>query len=245
MSIARQVARTVATARGKAESRGKLIAAVRAAARRKGLDDEARRDLQLRVTGKRSLGDMDLPEIGRVLDEMNRGWRAPSGDRAWLPKVRALWWTLYWLGEIDCEHGHVERALDRFVRRQAGVEALSFLTHRNAPAVVEALKDWAARAGVDWPGPEHWPPADVLAGDLPPQAWAERLAVIVAIGRRLAQAGVIAWLAAESYAAAALGLPDNPRLWGRAELDGAIRLLGKRLRRARGRAHRVRTDEAA
>ena len=87
-------------AKGKSDSRSRLIGAIRAAAHRKQMSDEHRRDLIERVTGKRSAGDLSLPELGRVLDEMNRDWRAREGGehRSHIGKVKALWWSLYWLG---------------------------------------------------------------------------------------------------------------------------------------------------
>lgn len=47
------------------------IKAVHAACRAAGIDADARRDLQLAVTGKASLGDMTLGEVSQVLDRLN------------------------------------------------------------------------------------------------------------------------------------------------------------------------------
>ena len=48
------------------------IRAIHAACRAKGIDDDARRDLQQQLTGKASLSDMDITEVSRVLDHLNR-----------------------------------------------------------------------------------------------------------------------------------------------------------------------------
>jgi len=41
------------------------------------------------------------------------------------------------------------KALDAFVKRQAGVEALEWLTPEGANKGIEALKSWRARGGKD------------------------------------------------------------------------------------------------
>jgi hypothetical protein len=217
-SLFDQVTRTLATADGKSDSRRRLIQAVRAAARRIGLDDEDRREIQVEVTGKASMGDMNAAELGRVLDRLNRGWKGPSGHRAHVGKVRALWWTLYWLRAVEQPS---DRAIDAFVKRQAGVDALRFLDHRQAHAVIEALKAWAAREGVVWP--------------LKSELTADREAVAAAIWHRLVQAAPVGNTGLRAFVAAGVGFdldePWDSRLW-----DEAIRFLGKRLRRERGRS---------
>lgn len=56
------------------------IRAIRAICRARGIDDDARRDLQTRLTGKPSLADMSLPELSRVLDHLNGREQEPTGD---------------------------------------------------------------------------------------------------------------------------------------------------------------------
>src|SRR3546814_5673177 len=74
------------------------------------------------------------------------------GHRAHVGKIRALWWSLYWLGAIEDPK---DRPLDAFVKRQTGMSSLRFLDHRKAASVIEALKSWAAREGVRWPTAER------------------------------------------------------------------------------------------
>ncbi len=154
-----------------APDRARLIRSVHAACKAQGLDEDARRDVQVGATGKASLSDMDAAEISRVLSRLNRGSKAPS-SHPHIGKIRALWWTLYWLGAVD---GDAEKALDGFVRRQTGIDSLRFLPPRGAHRVTEALKTWAAREGVAWP----------IDGD----ALADRAAVLDAIGRKLGDRG--------------------------------------------------------
>jgi len=188
------------------DPRVQRMRAIRGAVRRLGIGEEDRRALQLELTGVESMGAMTLAQLDRLLDHLNRDRpaRAPHGHAAPVGrKVRALWWTLYWLGAVDQPD---DRAIDAFVRRQAGVDALRFLDHRHAAAVIDALKAWAAREGVDWPAR--------------PSPIGDRWAVAAAIRAKL-PAGVAA-------------VPDpaggDARAW-----DEAIRQLGRQLRQARGR----------
>lgn len=222
-------ARANRLAKGKSDSRSKLIGAIRAAAHRKGMSDEHRRDLIERVTGKRSAGDCSLPELGRVLDEMNRDWRTRnSGEhRSHIGKVKALWWTLFWLAEVEDDS---DRAITAFVRRQTGISSLRFLDHRSANSVIEALKAWVARAGVVPVDPAK---VSEIAAHTPSysQALHERHMVLDALWARLDQFGVTRAVTYINYLQQALGLTANHHLWGRHELDAAIRHLGNWLHR--------------
>jgi len=211
--------RAVKAAAGKSDSRTKLVRAVRASCGRQGISDEDRKAIQLEVIGKESLADMELPEIGRLLDRLNKGWKGPMGHRAHLGKIRALWWTLYWLGAINEPN---DQALNSFVERQAKVAALRFLDHKQAFAVIEALKSWAAREGVAWP-----------AGK--PDANDDRRAVLAAIWLKLAQAGLVSGARLAGYVTGALGADRRLELLDSHELDALIRQLGKRLRRHLGK----------
>lgn len=211
--------RAVSTAEGKSDSWQAKQRAVFAACKRLGLDADARRDIQLGVTGKASMSDMDLGELGKVLDTLNRDYKGPAGHGAHAGKIRALWWTLYWIGAVTDPKG---RAIDAFIRRQTGVTTLRFLDHRRGRDVIEALKSWAAREGVIWP--------------IQPDELGDRQAVIDAIWAKLRRAGLVSERTPTTYVTASLAIPaPDVRAWSRHELDAAIRLLGKRLRRDRGR----------
>ena len=227
-SLGEQLGRSLRTAEGKADSRRRLMGAVHAAAKRQGLDEDDRRALQLEVTGKGSLTELTLPEIGRVLDRLNANRPAPSGDRRHLPKVKALWWSLYWLGAVDRPD---EAALTAFVKRQTGIERLSFLGHRQAPAVIEALKSWLAREDVRWPDAGRVTEAAGWSPSIAP-ATLERWAVLAAIERKLRELGQLGPLTAWfDYLAPALKATTNHHHWTDRELDEGIRILGKKLRR--------------
>lgn len=233
--------RPLRTAAGRADSRAKLIGAVHVSAR--ALSEDDRRAIYHEVTGKRSLTMMTPAEIGRVLDRLNAGRPRAMGHRPHVAKIRALWWTLYWLGEIDEPNDH---ALDAFVQRQAKVASLRFLTHHRAPAVIEALKAWAERAGVFWPTAAEVAQqtertdASVQSGAHErgySPAGAERLAVIDAIWTKLTARGLSTYGSPDAYISAALRLSEHNRAyWTTREMDDAIKLLGKKLRRALSRS---------
>lgn len=217
---------------GRADSRVKLLRAVRAAANRIGIEDDDRKALQKELTGKASLADMTPAELGKMLDHFNRDDKGRglggSQTRPHISKVRALWWTLYWLNEVDSPN---DKALDAFVRRQTGIAALRFLDHRNAPSVIEALKRMAERAGVNWPAAD-----DVRIAPCNPgctQAHLDRHAVLTVLWRRLIDEGVVHGMHYVEWLRKALGgLVLNHYCWSARDLDEGIRILGKKYRKA-------------
>lgn len=133
-------------------------AAIHAGLRALGLaEEEDRRALYARVTGKQSLREMAPRERQAVLDELRRlGWvPRPRADRLAGPyaaKLRALWiagWNLALVREPG------DRALAAFVRRQTGLDHPRWLTDPVlAEKAVEGLKIWLARdGGVVWTPP--------------------------------------------------------------------------------------------
>ena len=59
-------------------TRRRLLAAIHAEATRVGLDEDARRDLQARLTGHRSCQAMTLADLRRVADAIRRGAGRPG-----------------------------------------------------------------------------------------------------------------------------------------------------------------------
>lgn len=218
--------RQLRTSAGKSDSRRKLIGAVRAAASRMQLSDEDRREIQLDLTGKASMSDMSLSEIGQVLDRLNRDRPAPMAHRAHIGKIRALWWTCYWLGAIEEPN---DAALDKFVHRQTGASSLRFVDHRNAPPIIEALKAMAARAGVRWPTEAAVREAATVVGAT--AAIADRREVLLALWGKLLDAGIVMNSRPFEYFAKALKLAPDEWKWSGRDYDEAIKQLGKRWRR--------------
>lgn len=145
-----------------ATSRSQRIKAVHVARRALALTDESYRDVLRRVTNKDSAAKLTDRQLGMVLDEFkNLGWRPkprtsrrtrnPGSNGAQLAKVRALWLSLYWLGEVN---SNSDAALVAFVKRLTKREALQWLTPAQINQVIEALKDMCDRAGFQVPPTE-------------------------------------------------------------------------------------------
>jgi len=211
------------------DGRTRMMRAVRAACKSRMIDDESRKAIQLREIGKASMSDMTAQELARLLDHLNKGRRAPMGHRSHVGKIKALWWTLYWLAEID-DPG--DGAINAFVERQTGTSALRFLDHRKAASVIEALKGWAGRAGVNWPGADSTEAIALISPGFTDQLH-DRHAVLSAIGGKLQHAGALGDYF--EYVRAALHLPLHQWNWSARELDTAIRMLGKKLRQVKGK----------
>lgn len=228
------------TARPAPRSRAKAAApetalkrSIMAACKRHGIDDDTRRAVQRRIIRKDSMADMTVAELSRLRDHFNRGWKGPRQHRPHIGKVRALWWSLYWIGAIERPD---DEALNAFVKRQAHVQHINFLDHRHASAVIEALKSWLEREGVLW-----WPADQVeqvacnagntFAGTPFTQAEADRHAVLNQLADRLDRAGLLARFALYDWIGNAVERPTrNQWSFSAAELDEGIRRLGKKYR---------------
>lgn len=133
-------------------------AAIHVGLKQLGIVEDDARDLYERMTGKRSLREMNPREHEAVASELRRlgaGRKGASkGARKSLQgpfakKLQALWiagWNLGIVRDRD------DRALLAFVRRQTAIEDTRFLRDAaDARRAVEALKGWIAReAKVDW-----------------------------------------------------------------------------------------------
>lgn len=134
-----------------ANPRFKLYAALHAAAAKAGLDDDAYRAMLQDRTGKASAKELSDGQIRAVLDHLN-GVNRPKAsarrdDSATSRKIRALWLSLWNLGVV---RNPEETALVNFMRPIAKVDALHWLSARDAFRVIEALKDMGKRNGVRW-----------------------------------------------------------------------------------------------
>ncbi len=148
-------------ARTRDAQRRALMGVVHKAAKAIQMDDDDRRAMQIRITGKESLADMTLGQIGDVLDELRAlGWvdgKRSKGRRRLAShpeagKIRALWLSLYHLGEVN---DPTEDALASFVKRQTRLDDLEWVKQENAHRVIEALKSWCDRAGYYLPDAER------------------------------------------------------------------------------------------
>ena len=145
--------------------RNRAIAAIHVGKKAAGLDDDSYRDLMQRETGRRSSRDLDDSGLRRmltVLDGLKPKDGAPTrhrvrkDSRPIARKVVALWLMLWNLDEVV---NPSDTAIDAFVKRTTGKLALKFTTNGEVAKVVEALKAWCKRCGVE---------ADTTAGLLEP-----------------------------------------------------------------------------
>lgn len=131
------------------------IRAIYGGCRQLGIDEEDRRDLFERVTGKRSVRAMTPKEQESVVLELrSKGFKPASNAKRKLTgpyakKLQALWIGAWNLGLIRSRN---DDALIAFVKRQTGIDHTRFLHYpEDAEKVIEALKAWMARdGGVDW-----------------------------------------------------------------------------------------------
>lgn len=128
------------------------LAAIHVANKQLGMDEDTARDLYQRVTGKRSLRQMNDREHQRIVEEQRRQGFKPAVNGLQGPfakKLQALWIAAWNLGIVRDRH---DAALLSFVKRQTGIEHTRFLLDGDdAAKAVDALKAWMTReAGVDW-----------------------------------------------------------------------------------------------
>lgn len=134
--------------------RNALIAKIHVARKEMVMETEDYRSLIRRVSGKTSCADCSFGQLEDVLAEMKRlGFvakpavrKAPA--RPVVRKIYALWNAM---APMLRSEGSQE-ALRAFVERQVGVSAPEFLEDAQAYQVIEALKRWQHRLGVEAEG---------------------------------------------------------------------------------------------
>lgn len=117
-------------------------------------EEDDRRDLFERATGKRRLRQMTTADKDRVVAELRRlGFQGPTSRKLlsgpYAKKLQALWIAGWNLGIV---HNRNDEAIIAFVKRQTGLDHARWLRDpADAKKAVEALKDWLAReADVMW-----------------------------------------------------------------------------------------------
>lgn len=121
-------------------------------------DEDERRDLYYRVTGKNRLRDMSPRDKRAVVEHLRKSGFRPAATRPaaqrldgpFATKLRALWLSAWNLG---LTRRRDDATLIAFVRRQTKIDHPRFVTHPDdAQKVISALKGWMARkGGVNWP----------------------------------------------------------------------------------------------
>ncbi len=122
------------------------IRAIHAACRAQGIDEDARHDLQRALTGRASLGEMNLQEVTQVFEHLNK--LAPAKRQALTPVQKKMWSLWQQLADAGLVEDRKMPALLAYITRQSSIEAQGALNWMNAAqekSVVEALKRWLAR----------------------------------------------------------------------------------------------------
>lgn len=135
---------------------------IHAACRQLGLDAEARHDLQLNLTGKASMRDMEEAELQQVLAHLQAsgakigtsGGGHKAASRADLRLIHVLWRKL---GEAGALERPGRDGLNAFIRARFGdtwrsvpADVDMLRHHEQIDAVIAALKDWGRREGIDF-----------------------------------------------------------------------------------------------
>lgn len=133
------------------------IAAIHTLKSKLGLSDDDYRALLVNLTGKNSSKALGVQEQARVRDHMQAlgerlGVLVPTRRRSFAQtraaasprerKVWALWNQLHRDGVIQ---NHSAPALNAWVKRQVGVDALRFCNAAQLDSCIEGLKDWQRR----------------------------------------------------------------------------------------------------
>ena len=132
-----------------------------------GIDSEARRELQLVVTGKASMKDMDEADLKAVLKRLQEsGLKVSSGgkkhakaSRPDLRLVHVLWTKLGAAGQL---RDPSRKGLNKFIRERFGkawsnvpADVDMMRDHKEIDQVIQALKSWGQRVDIDFNWEEH------------------------------------------------------------------------------------------
>lgn len=130
-----------------------------------GIDDDTRRDMQRELTGKESLSAMTERELKLVVDHLrDRGFdrkpgRRPRAADARIRLIHVLWRKLGEAGEL---RDASRKGLNTFIRTRfekswgmVPVDVDQLREPLQIDDVVQALKAWGQRAGIDFDWEDH------------------------------------------------------------------------------------------
>jgi len=135
----------------------KYLQKIHIAVRDLGLADDVYRDILWQKFRKRSSKDLTTVQSGRLIEHFKQlGWQPKNKSKqpdATIPydgqsrKILALWITLFKAGAV--QNGS-NKALLRVVERTVKVNRLEWCSADQKNKVIEALKDWGKREGVEF-----------------------------------------------------------------------------------------------
>lgn len=130
------------------------LAAIHLAKKALGWDDGTYRDVMATVCRVRSAADMDFTARKRFLEHLRKCQAQmgikPRGEwkpQPWSPPLRALWSLWQRLADAGLVHDRSRDALQAWVKRQAGVDRLEWLTTHQLDALLASARLWLGRAG--------------------------------------------------------------------------------------------------
>lgn len=140
----------------KFNKKANLIKLIHVGKTKLGLDDELYRDILTSTTGKASSKDLNLAQLEAVLDRMKQlGFVVDSKPKSEVKNlasdpqsklIRHLWLQLHAAGQVRNKD---EKALAKFVENKVGVSALQFLSSHHADMIINHLRQWCKRCGIE------------------------------------------------------------------------------------------------
>lgn len=134
------------------QHRRSMLSKIQIARKDLAMDEDDYRQIVFDQTGRTSLKEASERDLHNVLEVMKaKGFRplvkvgqVAAAQHPMARKARALWISLYQLGEV---HNPNEQALEAFAARQLKCDKLVWARQSDAFRLIEALKVWAVRAG--------------------------------------------------------------------------------------------------
>lgn len=140
----------------KFNKKAKLIQLIHIGKSQLRLDDDFYRDILESTTGKTSSKLLNVQQLEAVLDRLKQlGFEVENKSKSGVKNlandeqsklIRHLWLRLYEAGAV--KNGS-ELALAKFVENRLGVSALQFLSSEHASMIINHLRQWCKRIGLD------------------------------------------------------------------------------------------------
>ena len=139
----------------KFNKKANLIKLIHVAKTKLALDDDVYRDILESTTGKTSSKLLTPAQLEAVLDRLKQlGFTVESNKTgvknlasdAQSKLIRHLWLQLYHAGQV--KNGS-EKALAKFIENRVKVSALQFLSTESADMVINHLRQWCKRCGIE------------------------------------------------------------------------------------------------
>ena len=127
--------------------------------RETGIDQDDRHDFQERITGKRNLKDMSADDLSLIVTELKKmGFVPKSGKRNKAARKDVRYCHVLWRLLVEAGHAKVPgpSGLNKFIRARfentwgkVPIDIDAMKDWQEINDVIQALKDWCSRAGID------------------------------------------------------------------------------------------------